>query len=219
MKPELLVFDLDDTLYSPESGLWHAIGDRINLFIQQRLDLPPVEASRLRDQLFNQYGTTLRGLEASFGIDAAEYLAFVHDVPLHQFLKPDPVLRQILSSLPFRKIIFTNGDRAHAGRVLSALNVADCFDGIIDVMDIAPFCKPMPESFHLAVKIAAVKDLSRCVIFEDSPRNLTAARSLGLFTVQVGKNGTSSPAHLQINTIHDLPAIFTDSFCIEVEEK
>ncbi|GAP10466.1 pyrimidine 5'-nucleotidase [Bellilinea caldifistulae] len=214
MKPELLIFDLDDTLYPPESGLWHAIGERINLYIQQRLGLTLSEAMALRDQMYHQYGTTLRGLQIHYGIPVQEYLAFVHDVPLNVYLKPDPQLRNILISLPLRKIIFTNGDRPHANRVLKALQLDGCFDDIIDIVDIDPYCKPMPQSFQLAVEKAGIRDISRCVLFEDSHRNLLTARSLGMFTVQVGKNGALSAAHLHIPDIHQVASIFTPSFCI-----
>ncbi len=68
MKPELLIFDLDDTLYPPESGMWHAIGERINQYIQKRLGLSLSEAIALRDQMYLQYGTTLRGLQMHYGV-------------------------------------------------------------------------------------------------------------------------------------------------------
>lgn len=214
MKPELLIFDLDDTLYPPESGLWHAIGERINQYIQERLGLSSSQAIALRDQMYRQYGTTLRGLQLHYGISPQEYLAFVHDVPINDYLKPDPRLQKILRSLPYRKIIFTNGDRAHATRVLQALQVDTCFDEIIDILDVAPYCKPMPESFHLALEKASVRDVSRCVIFEDSHRNLSTARALGMFTVLVSNNGCSCEAHFQINSIHELDLIFTRDFLV-----
>ncbi|MFN7034955.1 MAG: pyrimidine 5'-nucleotidase [Bellilinea sp.] len=219
MKPELLIFDLDDTLYPPESGLWHAIGDRINLYIQLRLGLTLTEAVALRDQMYHQYGTTLRGLQLHYRISAEDYLAFVHDVPLNRYLKPDPHLRKILTSLPLRKVIFTNGDRSHANRVLNALQLDGCFEDIIDILDIAPYCKPMPQSFQLALEKAGVQDFSRCVLFEDSNRNISSARTLGLFTVLVGKNGGPSEAHLQIPTIHEVISLFTPAFYLSNRSK
>ncbi len=214
MKPDLLIFDLDDTLYPPESGLWNAIGERINLYIQIRLGLPLLEAIALRDQMYHQYGTTLRGLQVHYGISAQDYLAFVHDVPLSRYLKPDQRLRHVLNSIPLRKIIFTNGDRAHAGRVLNALQLEECFDDIIDVLDTAPYCKPMPQAFQLALQKSGIQDASRCVLFEDSHRNLATARSLGMFTVQVGKNAHPSQADRQIETIHEVGSLFTTTLCI-----
>ena len=36
-----LFFDLDDTLYPPSTGVWDAIGDRIDLYIQTRVGCAP----------------------------------------------------------------------------------------------------------------------------------------------------------------------------------
>ncbi|MEN4010976.1 MAG: pyrimidine 5'-nucleotidase [Chloroflexota bacterium] len=212
MKPELLIFDLDDTLYPPHTGVWNEIGDRINHFMQNRLNLPPDQVASLRDDLYHQYGTTLRGLQLLFGIDAREYLDYVHDLPVQQFLAPNPTLRRSLLALPIRKAIFTNGDRAHAQRVIGALGLADCFDQIIDVVDVSPYCKPMVEAFRLAFEKLGVQDPARCVLFEDSPRNIQTAHSLGLYTVLVGKNGSSPLAHGKIHAINGLLDLFDEQF-------
>jgi len=39
-----LFFDLDDTLYPPATGLWEAIGSRINLYMTERMGFPPEQA-------------------------------------------------------------------------------------------------------------------------------------------------------------------------------
>ena len=39
--PLTLLFDLDDTLYAAECGLWPAIGQRITQYMIERLGLPP----------------------------------------------------------------------------------------------------------------------------------------------------------------------------------
>ncbi len=214
MKPELLIFDLDDTLYPPQSRVWDEIGDRINQFIHERLNLPLNEVARLRDDLYLQYGTTLRGLELLYGIDARDYLDYVHDLPMQHYLDPHPALRLSLLGIPIRKAIFTNGDRAHAQRVTSALGLADCFDQIIDILDVSPYCKPMPEAFQMALQKLGATNPARCVLFEDSPRNIQTARSLGLYTILVGTNGAQPVAHDHIHTIGSLPDLFDVNFCL-----
>ncbi|URE32206.1 Haloacid dehalogenase-like hydrolase family protein [Musa troglodytarum] len=57
--------------------------------------------------------------------------SFVHGRLPYENLKPDPVLRHLLQSLPIRKVIFTNGDKVHAAKVLERLGLEDCFQGII----------------------------------------------------------------------------------------
>src|SRR6266545_4491981 len=63
MRFTTLFIDLDDTLYPSSTGLWHAIKERMNLFMRERLYIPEAEIPSLREQYFNTYGTTLRGLQ------------------------------------------------------------------------------------------------------------------------------------------------------------
>ena len=76
-----IFFDLDDTLYPSSSGVWKLIKDRMNLYMHLRLEIPRDEIPSLREELFHQYGTTLRGLQATYHIDTKDYLSFVHDIP------------------------------------------------------------------------------------------------------------------------------------------
>ena len=49
-----------------------------------------------------------------------EYLEFVHDVPIPEIVPPRPELGEMLSSLPGRRVVFTNGSESYARRVLLA---------------------------------------------------------------------------------------------------
>ena len=77
-----IFFDLDDTLYPSNSGLWQQIKDRIGLYMLEKLHIPAGQVQTLRRQYFEQYGTTLRGLQANYPFEMLDYLAYVHDVPL-----------------------------------------------------------------------------------------------------------------------------------------
>ncbi|MDQ2692078.1 MAG: pyrimidine 5'-nucleotidase, partial [Chloroflexota bacterium] len=110
MRFTTLFFDLDDTLYPSSTGLWPAIKDRMNLYMIERLCIPEQDVPFLREQYFKMYGTTLRGLQERHDVDKEDFLAFVHDLPLNDYLAPDPLLRDVLTSLPTRNLIFTNAD-------------------------------------------------------------------------------------------------------------
>ena len=90
MRFTTLFFDLDDTLYPASTGLWLAIKDRMNLYMLERLGLPENDIPVLREQYFKMYGTTLRGLQERHKVDKDDFLAFVHDLPLKDFLTPEP---------------------------------------------------------------------------------------------------------------------------------
>src|SRR5690606_21760410 len=103
-----LLIDLDETLYPSTVGVWDAIGKRMEDYIHLRMGLPREAIPALRHSLYMQYGTTLRGLQATHGVDVDEFLAFVHDVPLETMLQPDSLLRELLMRYSLRKLIFTN---------------------------------------------------------------------------------------------------------------
>lgn len=204
MRFTTIFFDLDDTLYPSTSGLWNAIRERMTRFMWERLGLPKEAVSELRKHYFETYGTTLRGLQRHHGVDAEEYLAYVHDLPLAEFIHPDPEVRSLILSLPQKRWIFTNADSAHAERVLERLNLNGCFEGIIDVGILGYVCKPEPEAYTLALKIAGASDPSRCLMIDDSNSNLAGAKKAGLFTILVGAQEETPEADLSIRSLLDL---------------
>jgi len=208
MTLEYLIFDLDDTLYPPTSGVWDAIGHRINQFLLDNLKLTAANVNEVRQYLFNTYGTTLRGLQTEYGIDPYKYLNYVHNIPLETFLQPNPVLKQMLKKISTRKVIFTNSDQNHSLRVLSQLQLDGIFERIIDIIDVTPYCKPQVEAFEKALQMIGKPDPPRCVIVEDSLRNIQTAREMGFKTILVGAhNGNAKIADAQIDSLEDLPRL------------
>jgi len=205
--PVTLFFDLDDTLYAPQNGLWLAIRDRMRRYLIERMGFSPEEVDILRYEYFVTYGTTLRGLIINHPerINVDEYLAFVHDIPLHEYIQPDPTLQALLLSLPQHRWIFTNSDDRHARRVLNVLGVSNCFDGIIDIRALDFACKPVDNAYQRALAIAGETDPGRCILFDDSPRNLAPARALGFCTVLVGAHEPDPSACYTLTNLKELP--------------
>lgn len=204
-----LFFDLDDTLYPASAGLWQAIKARMDLYMRERMGFAEDEIPALRERLFLTYGTTLRGLEMEYTVDTQGFLAFVHDLPLHDYLQPNPTLRQVLTGLRYKKFIFTNADAAHARRVLAVLNLSDCFDGILDINAVAPYCKPMPESFAIALGVAGETDPRRCLLIDDIARTTQAAMQAGWFSILYGRQAVNGEAHAGLTDWRDLPQLIS----------
>ncbi len=212
MQLDTIFFDLDSTLYPESCGLWQAIRQRIDLYLQIRMRFNPDEIPVIRHDLFVNHGTTLRGLQANFDVDPGDYLDFVHDLPLHRYLSPDPKLRQMLLEIPYRRWIFTNSDAAHAKRVMEILQISDCFEGIIDIWTMDPSCKPLPDAYTLAMQTVGAVDPGACGILDDSIHNLVPAHELGFFTVLIGENGYHPAADRSLADIHDLPRVIPEFF-------
>jgi pyrimidine 5'-nucleotidase len=203
---DLIFFDLDATLYPLSSGLWPEILKRINMYMANRLDIHPEMIPRLRQSYYQNYGTTLRGLERHYGVDPREYLEYVHDLPLTDYISPDPRLRSMILSIPHHRWIFTNADEAHAIRVLQTLEIEDCFIGIIDVWKLIPYAKPQYEAYQRALELVGNIDPNRCAFLDDSIQNLSTAKDMGFFTILVGDDKSHSSADRSIQNLLDLPA-------------
>ena len=205
-----IFFDLDDTLYPSSSGLWEAIRERMTRFMWERLGLPKEDVPGLRKRYFETYGTTLRGLQRHHGVDVDDYLAYVHGLPLAEFISPDPEVRSLILSLPQKRWIFTNADAAHAVRVLEQLNLSDCFEGIIDVRLLGFVCKPEPEAYTLALEFTGESDPARCIMIDDSTSNLAGGKKAGFFTIFLNAFEESSETDMSIHSLLDLRRCMPD---------
>ncbi|KAH1145399.1 hypothetical protein GYH30_041245 [Glycine max] len=101
-------------------------------YMLQKLGIPEAKVPESCFSLYKTYGTTMAGLKAiGYDFDYDDFHAFIHGRLPYDMLKPDPVLRGILLSLPVPKIVFTNSDKVHASRVLHRLGLEDCFERVI----------------------------------------------------------------------------------------
>jgi pyrimidine 5'-nucleotidase len=210
MRFTTLFFDLDDTLYPSSTGLWSAIKERMNLYMREQLGIPEEDIPFLREQYFKMYGTTLRGLQERHKVDTEEYLAFVHDLPLREYLAPNPLVREVIAALPTRNLIFTNADAAHARRVLAILQLDDLFETVVDVNAISPYCKPMPESFAIAMDLADEPDPRKCVMIDDLPRTTRAALQAGMASLLYGCETATEDASGVFTDWTHLPILLGD---------
>lgn len=211
MRFSTVFFDLDDTLYPSSTGLWPLLKSRMSEYMRVQMGIPDEQIPVLREKYFREYGTTLRGLQANHQVDVVDFLAYVHDVPLRDFLTPDPLQRQAIASLGTRNLIFTNADVPHARRVLAALGLNDLFDAVVDVNAMEPWCKPMPEAFRLAMRVAGESDPGRCVMIDDLPHTTRAARQFGMYSVLYGCDGHHPDADACLSDWSRLPALLASA--------
>ena len=180
------VFDLDNTLYSPEENIFSQIDKRMTEFIISKFNVNEEEAFNIQKKYFLEYGTTLSGLMKRENIDPDEFLEFVHDINL-EILKPNVELSKIIKNLPGDKFIFTNGSKKHAENVLKQLEMSGIFDDIFDIKESNFIPKPNINAYlNFIDKTKIEPDVS--IMFEDIGRNLEAAKKLGMKTVLIKRN-------------------------------
>jgi putative hydrolase of the HAD superfamily len=175
------IFDLDNTLYRADNGIFARIDARMTEFLCDFLGKPADEARRIQKTLYREHGTTLNGLIKLYDIDPESYLDYVHDIDLAD-LAPDAALRVAIERLPGRRYIFTNGCRNHAARILERLRITHLFDEVWDIRTIAFAPKPDPAAYANVVAKAGIAP-AKAAMFDDIARNLVPAHALGMTTV------------------------------------
>ncbi|KAI3667177.1 hypothetical protein L6452_42226 [Arctium lappa] len=201
---------MDDTLYPMSLGLNYSCRKNIEEFMLTYLKIKECQVPDMCLNLYREHGTTMAGLKAlGYDFDNDAFHAFVHGTLPYHLLKPDLVLRNLLLSMPQRKIVSCFETlNTQEGKV-----VEDVQGGIISPTRIV--CKPAPESFQTATIIANL-DPKKTIFFDDSVRNIATAKAAGFHTVIVGRSSLVAGADHALNSIHNmreaLPQVWEDDY-------
>ena len=185
------IFDLDNTLYPASADLFARIDARMTSFIGELLDVDPVEARSVQKAYFIGHGTTLAGLMADHGVDPHTFLDYVHDIEM-DVLEADAPLAAAIARLPGRKLVFTNGDKPYALKVLDRLGLGGSFEAVHDIhaMDLVP--KPHQAAYEGLCRAFGI-DPATALFVEDMARNLKPAKAIGMTTVWVDNGSEQDP--------------------------
>lgn len=188
MRPDLAhidtwLFDLDNTLYPSSANLFTLVDERMTTYVADLLSLNRATARQLQKDYFLDHGTTLTGLMRHHQVNPAAFLAYVHDIEM-DVLEENAPLAAAIAALPGRKLVFTNGDKPYALRVLDRLGLGATFEAVHDIhaMDLTP--KPAPSAYAGLCAAYAIKP-TRALFVEDMARNLKPAKAIGMTTVWV----------------------------------
>ncbi len=178
------IFDLDNTMYDINLGLFKKISNRITDFIMSKYSLDIDQAKKIQKEYYLKYGLTLRGLIVEKKLEPEEFLDYVHDVEHPELKKNDQLISKI-RILEGKKIIFTNATSKHAKKILKILELEDDFDQIIDIKDLDYIPKPDKRSYKKLLECSNLnkENLDKTIFFEDTVKNLIPAKELGITTV------------------------------------
>lgn len=177
------IFDLDNTLYSHETGIWPQLDKRITSYLVSALDLEPGPARVLQKQLYYRHGSSLRGLIEEYNIDPHDYLEYTHNID-YSVLSADPALGSAIEALPGRKLILTNGTCRHAEAVATRLGIMEHFEAIFDIAAAGFLPKPERRTYDTFIAEHAIEP-ARAAMFEDAEQNLKIPHEIGMRTTLV----------------------------------
>ena len=177
------IFDLDNTLYSADSGIFQQVHVLMGDFVSRHLNIELQEAKVLQKKYYKQHGTTLRGMMDNHGVDPDHFLAEVHKLD-YSIVGPDKDLNHQLEKLEGRKIIYTNANRQHVDDVLKRLELTHMFKEIFDIKNANYIPKPEISPYQQIIKNFDI-DTSSAIMFDDIAKNLVPAKNVGFTSVWV----------------------------------
>ena len=177
------IFDLDNTLYSADSGIFQQVHKLMGEFISKNLKMDMVEAKKLQSKYYKQHGTTLRGLMDNHGVEPDYFLDEVHKLD-YSIVGPDEILNKELEKIQGRKIIYTNANKKHVVDVLERINLTNFFDEIFDIKMANYIPKPEIRPYEQIIDIFNINP-SSSAMFDDIAKNLVPAKKVGFTPVWV----------------------------------
>ena len=177
------IFDLDNTLYSADSGIFQQVHKLMGEFISKNLKMDIVEAKKLQSKYYKQHGTTLRGLMDNHGVEPDYFLDEVHKLD-YSIVGPNEILNKELEKIQGRKIIYTNANKKHVVDVLERINLTNFFDEIFDIKMANYIPKPEIRPYEQIIDIFNINP-SSSAMFDDIAKNLVPAKKVGFTPVWV----------------------------------
>lgn len=208
MTKRVWIFDLDDTLHNASAHVFPHINREMTRYLMTHLELDEAGANQLRRHYWEKYGATLHGLMRHHGTDPHHFLHHTHQFPdLSAMVLQAHGLREMLSRLAGRKVIFTNAPMTYALRVLEILRIRHCFERVFSIESTRFQPKPAKTGFMRLLSEIKVP-ATRCVMIEDSLPALRTARQLGMKTVFINTRARRpSFVDARLNSVLALPKI------------
>ena len=219
-----IIFDLDNTLYSPTSAMDAGISRRMMAAVVDFLGTDLEAATELRHKNVPYYSTTLEWLRSRGLTDVEGYFAKVHPDNEADELAYDKDLRFFLQSIEQKKIVLTNAPCEHADRVLEKLKIADLFSAVVDIRACGLLGKPYANSYKIALEKCG-GTIDDTIFLDDQYKYTDGFEALGGTALLVGnKNGAhlnpesaaynkDVPPHpgrtIKIESVYDLPKILS----------
>ncbi|TBU09162.1 pyrimidine 5'-nucleotidase [Hamiltosporidium magnivora] len=177
---DILVFDIDNTLYSSKCGVEKLIKNKIYEFART-LNIKEEEIKEIAGEYTKKYGLALKGFILHHDVDPLRFNELVDEsVELGKYLEEDRKLKDFLNNINLHKICFTNASKVHAQRVLRCLGVEECFECIFycdyGIKDFV--CKPEHFSYKVLEKTLKKKP-HEIYFYDDLETNVICSKKNG----------------------------------------
>ena len=182
-KVDTWIFDLDNTLYSADSGIFQQVHELMGKFIKDYLNVDLIEAKEIQRKYYKKHGTTLRGMMDNHGVDPDYFLSEVHKLD-YSIVGPNKKLNQELNNLKGKKIIYTNANMQHVSSILEKIELNGFFDHVFDIKMANYIPKPEIKPYKQIIKEFDLKP-TKCAMFDDIAKNLVPAKKVEFTSIWI----------------------------------
>tara|TARA_B100000700_G_scaffold207670_1_gene228200 strand:+ start:215 stop:892 length:678 start_codon:yes stop_codon:yes gene_type:complete len=177
------IFDLDNTLYSADSGIFQQVHELMGKFVSNHLNIGINEAKKIQKKYYKEHGTTLKGLMDNHGVEPDYFLAEVHKLD-YSIVNSNKNLNNELNKLSGKKIIYTNANMQHTLDVLERIELSNFFDEIFDIKMANYVPKPEITPYEEIIKKYDLNPNSSAM-FDDIAKNLVPAKKVGFTSIWI----------------------------------
>ena len=177
------IFDLDNTLYSADSGIFQQVHELMGKFVSNHLNIGINEAKKIQKKYYKEHGTTLKGLMDNHGVEPDYFLAEVHKLD-YSIVNSNKNLNNELNKLSGKKIIYTNANMQHTLDVLERIELSNFFDEIFDIKMANYIPKPEIKPYEQIINKFNINP-SSSAMFDDIAKNLVPAKKVGFTSVWI----------------------------------
>ena len=177
------IFDLDNTLYSADSGIFQQVHELMGKFVSNHLNIGINEAKKIQKKYYKEHGTTLKGLMDNHGVEPDYFLAEVHKLD-YSIVNSNKDLNNELNKLNGKKIIYTNANMQHTLDVLERIELSNFFDEIFDIKMANYVPKPEITPYEEIIKKYDLNPNSSAM-FDDIAKNLVPAKKVGFTSIWI----------------------------------
>lgn len=188
-----LIFDCDGVLVDSEILSMAEL-----MQVIRRCDIPISESQAYDLFLGTSSSSEVRYLRDRYGVDITPALAGSHERLIDRFraeLKPIPGIADVLDLLGVPRAVASSSSMERLRLSLGMTGLWDCFAPHIYSASMVQNGKPAPDLFLLAARKLGVAPAD-CVVIEDSPVGIRAARAAGMRVVGFAGGSHAGPARL-----------------------
>ena len=167
MFDEVLVFDLDATLYYAGDAIEQLCDKKVCDYFSDKLQITDEQARNMLSDIRKKYHFETDAIKKDWPFSKREFVEYVCDVDVG-ILSPDKELDNILCQIPNKKYILTDSTSKHVKDTLKQISLNEShFVGICDAHDMQYTFKHNVDGYKIFFDKFSLNPTD-CIIFEDN---------------------------------------------------